>query len=421
MNKTFMGFGFGPVQSGLFLYESYLSGNFKRFVVSEIDKRLVDAIARNDGRYSLNIARADRIDPISLEGIELYDPGDPSGLDAILGAVAESDEMATALPSVNVYDAGGKGSVVNLLAEGMHRRKGPKPTVLYAAENNNRAAEILDGKLDNLPGRPGHGSFQILNTVVGKMSGVITDPGVIGKLGLVPITPGMPRAILIEEFNRILISRATLPNYERGIEVFVEKDDLLPFEEAKLYGHNAIHSLIAYLADLKGLNTMADAGLNAEIIETARRAFIDESGPAMIFRNAATGDPLFTPDGYRAYAEDLLERMVCPNLNDLVSRVGRDHIRKLEYNDRLVGTMRLVLEAGLEPVNLARGAAACVLSMIKRRDELKESMDEVPAGPEDLTPERMRRLLLKLWGREAGTDADRLIALIQQGLSSIRN
>ncbi len=47
--------------------------------------------------------------------------------------------------------------------------------------------------------------------------------------------------------------------------------------------------------------------------------------------------------------------MVRPNLNDLVARVIRDPIRKLGYDDRLYGTMRLALRYGIEPVNLAGG------------------------------------------------------------------
>ena len=186
-SKTFVGFGFGPIQSGLFLYEAYLSGNFKRYVVSEIDRTLVDGIEQARGCYSVNIARSDRIDSFLLKGFELYDPRDPIGMDAILDAISESDEMATALPSVNIFGSGGKGSVVSLLTEGVSRRTDPKPTILYAAENNNHAAEILHAELDKLPGRPSPESFQILNTVVGKMSGIITDPDVIEELGLVPI------------------------------------------------------------------------------------------------------------------------------------------------------------------------------------------------------------------------------------------
>jgi hypothetical protein len=65
--------------------------------------------------------------------------------------------------------------------------------------------------------------IQTLNTVVGKMSGVIADADTIRQLGLAPLTPETPRAVLVERFHHILISRVTLEGFRRGIEVFVEK------------------------------------------------------------------------------------------------------------------------------------------------------------------------------------------------------
>ena len=43
-DHVFVGFGFGPIQSGLFLNEAFQSGNFSRLVVAEIDQNLVDAV-----------------------------------------------------------------------------------------------------------------------------------------------------------------------------------------------------------------------------------------------------------------------------------------------------------------------------------------------------------------------------------------
>ena len=45
----FTGFGFGPIQSGLFVKEAFQSGNFARIVVYEIDAKLVDAVRANKG------------------------------------------------------------------------------------------------------------------------------------------------------------------------------------------------------------------------------------------------------------------------------------------------------------------------------------------------------------------------------------
>jgi mannitol-1-phosphate 5-dehydrogenase len=418
MTRTFVGFGFGPIQSGLFLYEAYLSGNFDRFVVAEVDEDLVRAVRDAGGRYALNIARADRVDPFELSGIELMNPRSEEGQKGLVDAIADAQELATALPSVDFYDAGGETSVVSLLTAGLEKHHGPQPTILYAAENNNHAAEILTDRLR--AAGAGLEQFQALNTVIGKMSGVITDPETIAAMELACITPRSGRAILIEEFNRILVSRVELADFRRGIEVFEEKPDLLPFEEAKLYGHNAIHAVMGYLADLRGYRTISQVVGDEEILTVARRAFLDESGPALIARHAGLGDPLFTPAGWREYAEDLLERMVNPNLNDLVERVGRDHVRKLGWDDRIYGTMRRALDAGLSPTCLAQGAAAGVRSMVGRANELTSPPSALPSDEAELTRQRLAELLGEVWGAEIDpVQASQLIDLTHLAMDQL--
>ena len=52
-SKTLVGFGFGPIQSGLFVYEAARRGNFSRLVVAEVDQSMVDAVRANDNKYQL--------------------------------------------------------------------------------------------------------------------------------------------------------------------------------------------------------------------------------------------------------------------------------------------------------------------------------------------------------------------------------
>lgn len=401
--KTFVGFGFGPIQSALFLYEAYCSGRFDRYFVAEVDATLVGAVRAAGGRYAINIAHPDRIETVVVDGVRLCDPAKEPDRQELVSAIAASDEMATALPSVRFYDTGDAASVARLLADGLRRRDPSKPAILYTAENDNRAAEILTERLNAQVPAEALNNTQILNTVIGKMSGVIADADTIRRLGLTPLTPATPRAVLVERFNHILISRITLSGFERGIGVFVEKDDLLPFEEAKLYGHNAVHALIAYLARLRGLTTMADAACHDDIMAAARAAFLDESGAALVRKYQCLQDPLFTEAGYRAYADDLIERMVNPHLNDLIARVTRDARRKLGYDDRLFGTMRLALAQGIEPVHMARGAAAAVLC----------ATDDAPP-----TRGSIGALLRQIWGEQADEHADHLIALTWAAMPS---
>lgn len=417
--KTYVGFGFGPIQSALFLFEAFASGQFSRYVVAEVDAELVRALQRNGGAYSINIARKGMTDQVKVHGVELYNPRVTADREKLLTAIAEADELATALPSVSFYDVGDQSSVAGMLGQGFSRREADKPAVIYAAENHNHAAEILLECVQR-NARPGAvTNIQFLNTVVGKMSGVIHDPATIRRLELAPLTPDTPRAILVEEFNRILISRIRLANFRRGIQVFVEKDDLLPFEEAKLYGHNAIHALIGYLADLRNLPTMADAGHDPAIMRMARGAFLADSGAALIRKYGHLGDPLFTPSGFEACAEDLLERMFRPNLNDMVARVIRDHARKLAYHDRIFGTMRLALNQHIEPRHMAFGAAAAVLSLIKHQDSLTRPIEALPATPDQLDKPRLTRLLQAIWQDEADAHAPTIVELTWTALQSL--
>jgi mannitol-1-phosphate/altronate dehydrogenase len=265
--------------------------------------------------------------------------------------------------------------------------------VLYTAENNNHAAEILDALLRVKVGADYSGRFQVLNTVVGKMSGVVVDAEQIREDGLARMTPGADRAFLVEAFNRILITKITLPGFVRGLGTFVEKTDLLPFEEAKLYGHNATHALLGYLANEQGLRFMSDAARDPELIAFCRAAFIEESGQALIRKHAGV-DELFTEKGFQAYADDLLARMLNPYLRDQVARIIRDPRRKLAWDDRLIGTMRLALSQGLEPLRTAAGAKAAL--------RLLETETDAPFD------------LAELWPQADAKERQRVLALCEQ-------
>lgn len=398
--RTFVGFGFGAIQGGLCLYEAFQSGSFKRLVVSEIMPEIVAAIRRHNGAYHVNIATLGGIRRQKVAGIEIFNPTVPAEREQLISAVAEAQEISTALPSVAFYRSGDAADVASILAAGLDRkaRDGGPRAVIYTAENNNRAAEILEEEIrSKTGGNPAAGAFcQCLNTVIGKMSGVIADAAQIAEQKLDPITPSSRRAFLVEEFNRILITRIKDREFQRGITVFQEKDDLLPFEEAKLYGHNATHALIGYLLLRKGARRISDARADPGLMQTARSAFLDESGKALCAKWRGI-DPLFTPEGYRLYADDLIERMVNPFLGDTVERITRDPRRKLGWNDRFAGTLRMAMAGGLVPVRFASGARAALDLLMKESvgdpgDVLDRIWQEEGADPAQ--KEKVKALIL---------------------------
>ena len=110
MTRTFVGFGFGAIQAGLFLAEAYLSHNFDRLVVAEVLPDIVTAV-RSAGAFTVNIGHADHIEPLTVGPVEIYQPVVADDRSSLIAAVAAACEMATALPSVDFYTRSSGDSV----------------------------------------------------------------------------------------------------------------------------------------------------------------------------------------------------------------------------------------------------------------------------------------------------------------------
>jgi mannitol-1-phosphate 5-dehydrogenase len=386
--KTLVGFGFGPIQSGLFVYEAYRSRNFERLVIAEIVPDLVDALRNSGGTYTINIATGTGIEHRVIEDVEIYNPRVPSDRDMLATAIAGATEIVTALPSVDFFGSGEKGDVVDILHRGLTLKadtSGPQ-AIIYTAENDNQAAGNLKQRL--VAAATPLDETQCLNTVIGKMSGVVADTQRITDENLKPLTDTLSRAVLVEKFNRILISKIQLPGFVQGIDAFEEKLNLQPFEDAKLYGHNAAHALLGYLLWEKGDTFMADALDDPGLVSFVREAFVHESGAALCSKYRGI-DPLFTDKELASHVDDLIERMLNPFLRDTVERVTRDPRRKLGWNDRLVGTMRMVLAGGIKPERFSQGAAAA-LRYLQQEDNrpgevlLREIWNAAPESSSDV-------------------------------------
>ncbi len=339
--STFLGIGLGPIQTGIFLSGAF-KGGVDKIVIAEVDNNLKDAINANNGNLTINIADSEKIYQETYSGIEVYNPLNEDDLEKLIAIAGDADEIATALPSVDFFK-----HIAPWLKKGFDLSP-EKERFIYTAENNNHAAECLEKAIDKK-----YSNTNYLNTVVGKMSGVVSNEE-CEEQNLSLLCPNSDKGHLVEKFNNIYISK--VPNIvNRNIEGLYEKDDLFPFEEAKLYGHNAIHILLGILSNQKGKKYMHQIKSDSEVMKFARTAFIDESGKALCKKYTGI-DELFTEKGFAHYADDLLERMTNPFLQDAVERVLRDADRKLAWEDRIIGTMRLALEYDVIPCNVAKTA-----------------------------------------------------------------
>ena len=133
--------------------------------------------------------------------------------------------------------------------------------------------------------------------------------------------------------------------------------DLVPYtpfhyyHQRKLFIHNMGHALTAYLGWLTGCITIAQAIAVPEIRTLTERAML-QVGEAL---SRECGVPMIELE---AHIQDLLHRFANRQLGDTVQRVGRDPMRKLLPDDRLVGSLLYTLSQGIEPFYIAAGIAA---------------------------------------------------------------
>ncbi len=380
--STFLGIGMGPIQTGIFIAGA-AAGGMNRIVIAEVDDKLRQAV-HAAGSITINIAAADRVYQETYPNVEVYNPNDPAEREKLVAAAAEATEIATALPSIKFFQY-----AKDWLREGFRRTPG-NLRLVYTAENHNHAAEALAEAIGE---EFAHTYY--LNTVVGKMSGVMPAAECETR-GYALLAPGADRGHLVEQFNRIYISAVPEVEKRRVAGLYV-KSDLLPFEEAKLYGHNAIHFWLGIHGAAAGKTLMSDLAADTELLQQARNAFVDESGQALC-RKYAGLDELFTPKGFAAYADDLLVRMTNPFLQDAISRIIRDLPRKLSWDDRVIGTMRMIRNQGLVPQLIAHGAALAAIA------EYGDS------------PAAIREKLAELWPQPWTDEHEQLWKLIESEL-----
>lgn len=128
-------------------------------------------------------------------------------------------------------------------------------------------------------------------------------------------------------------------------------DNLMAFIERKLFTLNTGHAITAYLGIEKGYKTIKESIEDKDIREIVLGA-MKESGEVLIKRYS------FDREKHYNYIKKILGRFENPYLVDEVVRVGREPLRKLSYNDRLIKPLRGTLEYGTQNENLLLGIVA---------------------------------------------------------------
>jgi mannitol-1-phosphate 5-dehydrogenase len=255
--------------------------------------------------------------------------------------VTQADHIYTSVRPDNLPE------IATTLAEALlHRIKSgvKRPLDVFCCENLKNAGSQLERLIfTNLP-------FQFAQQVqdyVG-FNAAISDRIVSGQE--------------VDETGRVLITADAMGDVLFDtLQIKADFDVLPPLKgldnfpaciEEKLYILNCGHAVCAYLGFKLGYKyiheAMADETINRAVVGAmleAQRALQLKHGRTLHYGNLIN---------------DILASFSNAALMDTIARVGRDPVRKLQSDDRLIGPAKLAYRYGIEPTYLIQGCAAAL-------------------------------------------------------------
>lgn len=157
-----------------------------------------------------------------------------------------------------------------------------------------------------------------------------------------------PLQVTVEEFSEWIVDQTQFKGSIPTIQSMELTDNLMAFVERKLFTLNTGHLVTAYLGKQAGVKYIKDA-IILDKIKSKVKATMEESGAVLIKRYN------FNPLAHTAYIEKIIKRFENPYLDDDVNRVGREPIRKLSQNDRLIKPLLGTIELKLPNTHLIEG------------------------------------------------------------------
>ncbi|ENM3753280.1 mannitol-1-phosphate 5-dehydrogenase [Vibrio cholerae] len=210
-----------------------------------------------------------------------------------------------------------------------------------------------------------------------------------------------PLEVTVESFSEWIVDEQQFKGEIPHIEGMEKTDNLMAFVERKLFTLNTGHCITAYLGCLKGHRTIRET-IEDPSIEVQVKQAMQESGEVLIRRYG------FDRALHNAYIEKILTRFANPYLVDEVDRVGRQPLRKLGANDRLIKPLLGTIEYGLPNGMLLKGIAAA----LKYRNDSDPQAIELQ---QSIEKEGVRSTLARYTGLTTDSiEAQQIEALYQQ-------
>lgn len=305
----------------------------------DINKEVIGRL-NTDREYPVDVVSGDIVDEQIVKNVYGIDGTDN---ELVANEIASADIMATAI-GVNVLKF-----IAKPIALGLKKRfeANAKPFNIIICENLIGADEFLKGLIkEQIP--------EYAERVEKEIGFVEAS---IGRM--VPVVPeekkqGNPLRVYVEPYNILPVDKNAFKGEIPDIANLYPFAPFNLFIQRKLFMHNMSHATCAYLGYLRDYSYIYEAVADFDIRLVAYKA-LTQSALAVSKENGVDIDILLS------HAENLIYRFTNKALGDTVERVGKDTMRKLSNNDRLIGAILLAEKHDLPCTYLCIGVAAGML------------------------------------------------------------
>ena len=330
--KRAIQFGAGNIGRGFI--GALLSKSGYHVVFADVNEEIISKI-NEDKCYTIHIMDVECKDE-KVENIS----GVISTSDEILEEIRTSDIITTAVGPVVLP------RIASTIANGIKLRKITGVTSylnIVACENAIKASSQLEEEVKKYLNEE---EIAYLNEYVG-------FPNCSVYIIVPPVKSENILDVVVENFYEWNVEEKAFKGEIPKIYGMNLADNLMAYIERKLFTLNTGHAITAYFGYLKGYNTV-DESIKDEVIQDLVKKAMIESGQGLIAKYN------FDKEEHFKYIDKIIGRFKNPYLKDDVARVGREPLRKLNENDRLIKPLMTAKSFNLDIDNLLLGVGAAL-------------------------------------------------------------
>lgn len=332
MAKTAIQFGAGNIGRGFI--GMLLSQAGYRVIFADVAEAIIDRLKADKG-YTVHVMDTE-VEDIAITNVT----GIMSNGAEIVDEIAKADVLTTAV-GLRVL-----GFIAPTIAQGIQKRIADgvtTPLNIIACENAIRATSQLKEHV-----------YKVLSA---EEQAYCEEHVGFADCSVDRIVPPVrsenPIDVVVEKYCEWNVEKASLKGEIPNIPGMNLADNLMAYIQRKLFTLNTGHCITAYTGVLAGHKTIDQAISDPKIYDLVHAA-MQQSGDGLIQKFG------FDKETHYHYIDKIISRFKNPYLQDDVTRVGREPLRKLSATDRLVSPLSTALEYNLPVDKLMLGIGAAL-------------------------------------------------------------